>query len=198
VPRESELAPLLGGLLVGGESRRFGRPKALATWRGSSLAECAAAALTAVAPEVVLLGGGPSPLSLSALRRLADAPGARGPLAGILGALGAHPDRALLVAACDQPLLSVAALRWLVGLRRPGAIAVVARLGGAGIEPLPGLYEPAARPVLEALARGGGSLQPLGDREDVLAPTPPAGLAAAWTSVDTPERLAELERPPAR
>jgi len=187
------LPPLVGALLVGGASRRFGRPKQLVLWRGATLGERVAAALAAVAGEVVLAGEGEVAPALAALFRAADAAGARGPLAGIAGALAARPGRAVLAAACDQPLLDAAALAWLAGERRPGTLATLARLAPGGIEPLPAIYEPSAAPVLAALAAAGGSLQPLAGRADVRVVTPPPALAAAWTSVDTPAALARLD-----
>ena len=49
--------------------------------------------------------------------------------------------------------------------------------------------------MLETLcARGGRSLQALATLPGVATPTPPAGLASAWTSIDDPETLAALER----
>jgi len=185
-------APLVGVLLVGGASRRFGSPKQLAPWRGGTLGECVAAALAAAAGEVVLAGDGEVAPALAGLRRIADAAGARGPIAGLLGALGALPGRTLLAAACDQPLLDAAALAWLVGQSRPGALAVVARLAPGGIEPLPGLYAPAVRAVLAELEAAGGSLQPLAARADVVVAAPPAERRRAWSGVDRPQELAAL------
>lgn len=178
------LAPLLGGLLVGGASRRFGRDKALAPLEGRALAERVAAALAAVVGEVALLGGGPVPASLGGLARIDDDPRGRGPLAGLLGALAARPGQAWLVAACDQPWLAPAALAWLVARRAPGVIAILPRLGDGGVEPFPGIYEPAAAPVLAALASAGGSLQPLAARADVATPPVPPELARAFADVD--------------
>ncbi|GMU64895.1 MAG: hypothetical protein AMXMBFR36_11690 [Acidobacteriota bacterium] len=178
------LAPLVGGLLVGGASRRFGRDKALALLEGRPLAERVAAALAAVSREVVLLGAGPVPASLDAMARIADDPRGRGPLAGLLGAFAARPDSAWLVAACDQPWLDESALAWLLGERTPGAIAVLPRRGGPGVEPFPAVYEPGAAPVLALLAEGGGSLQPLAARDDVATPRVPGELERAFADVD--------------
>ncbi len=188
----SQLAPVVGGLLLGGESRRFGSPKQLASWGRATLAERAAAALAAIAGEVVLLGTGEVPAGLAGLERVADAPGPRGPIAGLIAGLAARPGRALLALACDQPLVGRAELGWLLERRRAGVIAVVARWSEAGIDPLPGLYEPAALPALRELAARGASVQPLARRDDVVAEHPPAALRRSWISVDTPEQLGEL------
>jgi len=179
------LAPLVGGLLVGGGSRRFGRAKALELLDGTSFAERAVAALRQVVGEVVLLGGGPVPEALSGLERLPDAPGADGPLAGILAGLSARRDRAWLIAACDQPFLTRGLLEWLITRREPGRIAVLPRLVPGGLEPFPAIYEPGALGVLSGLAIDEGSIQPLAGRCDVLTPTPPRELARALRDVDT-------------
>ncbi len=55
--REREaLPPLVGGILVGGASRRMGSAKSLLEWHGETFVERIATALTTVVPEVVLLG----------------------------------------------------------------------------------------------------------------------------------------------
>lgn len=186
------LPTIVGGLLLGGESRRFGSPKQLALWGGITLAERGAAALGEMAGDVVLLGAGDVPPGLAGIERIDDIPDTRGPIAGLIAGLAAHPGRALLALACDQPLVGRAELAWLLERRRGGVIAVVARWDEAGIEPLPGLYEPAALPLLRELAARGGSIQPLARRTDVVAEHPPAALRAAWKSVDTPAELAAL------
>lgn len=187
---DSALAPLVGGILVGGASRRFGSAKALVPLAGRTFAEHVAVALAAAADEIFLLGDGPVPSSLAALPQLPDAAGVVGPLAGILAALAARPDRAWLVAACDQPYLTPEACRWLAGERRTGALAVLPRLGAGGVEPFPGIYEPACRGALTALAAGGRtSLQPLAGIAGVRLVAVPSPLAAALVDVDRPEEL---------
>jgi molybdopterin-guanine dinucleotide biosynthesis protein A len=186
------LPTIVGGVLLGGESRRFGGPKQLARWGDTTLAERAVAALAEIAGEVALLGAGEVPPALAGLERIEDVADVRGPIAGLIAALAAHPGRALLALACDQPLVGRAELAWLLDRRRAGVIAVVARWDEAGIEPLPGLYEPAALPLLRELAARDGSIQPLARRADVVAEHPPAALRAAWKSADTPAELAVL------
>jgi len=191
----SRLPPIVAGLLVGGASRRMGRAKARVELGGRALAERVAAALSAVTEEIVLLGDGDVPESLARLPRLADRAGVGGPLGAVLAALAARPDRAWLLAACDQGLATPAACRWIADQRRAERVAVLPRRAAAGVEPLLALYEPAARPLLEQIcAAGGRSLQELAARPGVATPTPPPELAEAWTSIDDERKLAELER----
>jgi molybdopterin-guanine dinucleotide biosynthesis protein A len=184
-----ELAPLCSGVLVGGASRRFGSPKALAPFRGRPMAERVAGVLGSVVGEVVLLGGGPVPDSLAKLPRVEDAPGFQGPLAGILGALCSRPKVAWLVVACDQPLISAAACCWLIRQRRAGQLAVLPRQEPSRVEPVFAIYEPEILPHLQALASN--SLQELAQTSGVYTPEIPRKLRQAWTSLDFP---GELER----
>jgi molybdopterin-guanine dinucleotide biosynthesis protein MobB len=183
--------PLLGGLLVGGTSRRMGQAKALVEVGGSSLAERADAALAAVAGEVVLLGAGPVPTALAGRRRLPDAPGLVGPVAGLVAALRWAPEATWVVAACDLALVDDAATRWLVGQRRPGVWAVLPATAG-GVEPLLAVYEPQAGPLVADLAAAGIPPRALCDHPKTLTPAPPDDLARAWTNVNTPADLASL------
>jgi molybdopterin-guanine dinucleotide biosynthesis protein A len=185
---------LAAGILIGGASRRMGRPKHLLELGGRSLLERTVDALSLRAGEVVLLGSGDVPEALAGLRRLADAPGLAGPLAGILAAMRWRPDAAWIIAACDQPLISAAAVEWLLGQRRPEAWAVLPGAEG-GVEPLLAVYEPAAGGLLEKLAATGG-LGPsaLAGHARVHSPMPPAEIAEAWRDVNTPEDMHGVEK----
>lgn len=91
---------LLGAVLAGGESRRFGSDKALALLEGRPLIEHAMAALARQAEAVILCGreGG-----------VPDRPGpGLGPLGGINAAIHEAAARgcdAVLTCGCDVPLL---------------------------------------------------------------------------------------------
>ena len=191
------IAPeVCGAILVGGASRRMGRPKAFVEYAGRSFAARVADALRAELPEVVAVGRGALPRDLGAIERLDDAAGIAGPLAGILALLRQRPRSAWLVAACDLPLLDPAAVRWLLGQRGTASLAILPRLEPSRVEPLLALYEPAASSLLEPLAaRGERSLQGLALEPGVSIPTPPAALAAAWRNVNTEEELRLLEAP---
>jgi len=197
------LPPLVGGILIGGASRRMGRPKALLEWEGVTFLERIAAALQAVVPEIVLLGATRElPSAVAHLPVVADRPGPRvtvgsqGPLLGLLAAFDFRPGAAWLILTCDQPRLTAATLRWLIAERRPGRIAVLPRRTAACIEPFPGLYEPECRSALEALAapERRGSLQPLAGTTGVHVVPVPGRLAGELDGVNTAEELAELRR----
>ena len=89
---------VLGAVLVGGASSRFGSDKAAALWAGASLADHAAAAMAPFVAAVVRVGGKAG---------IADLPHpGLGPLGGIAAALdhGArHGFESVLTIACDMP-----------------------------------------------------------------------------------------------
>ena len=186
-------AALAGAILIGGESRRMGRPKSALDYRGKSFAARVAEALRAVAREAFFVGDGELPADVPPLPRLADVAGIAGPLGGVLAALRHRPESAWLIAACDLPLIDARATRWLAA-QRAGQVAILPRLAPDRVEPLFALYEPASRILLEALAaRGERSLQSLGGEVDVSTPEPPPELAPAWRNVNTPADLDRLQ-----
>ena len=193
--RSTALPPLLGGILIGGGSRRMGSPKVLLEWAGTTFVERIATALQSVVPEIVLLGSGSGlPASVAHHLRVADRPGTQGPIAGLLAAFAARPGAAWLILSCDQPLVGAATLEWLIGERRPGRIAVLSRRTPDRIEPFPGIYEPGCRSVLSELAapERRGSLQPLAGVAGVHLLAVPEPLAGELCGVNTPEELADL------
>ena len=179
-----------GAVLIGGGSRRMGRAKQCLEIGRKTLAEVAVAALEGQVECVVLVGGGPVPDALRGLERLADPPGIAGPMAGVLAALRGAPDAAWIVAACDMPLLSPAAVRWLLSYRSRGVWAVLPRPRGEVVEPLLAVYEPRARLVIERLAaEGKWGLRRLAGLDGVSSPIPPPDLLPAWRDVNTPEQF---------
>ena len=95
---------LLGVVLAGGQARRFGGDKALATFAGIALLDHAAQALRLVAEDIAVVGRD-SPTYVSIVDW--PAPGL-GPLGGLCGALRHARDRqfdAVLTLPCDTPSL---------------------------------------------------------------------------------------------
>ncbi|MBD3856539.1 MAG: NTP transferase domain-containing protein [Acidobacteria bacterium] len=110
--------PILGGVLVGGRSRRMGRLKQLVEIGDGTMIEQVVRALSEEVDEVVLLGGGPVPATLEGLSRMADGDHCQGPMAGILGALRAEPEACWVAAPCDLPLLQEYSLHRLASSSR--------------------------------------------------------------------------------
>jgi molybdenum cofactor guanylyltransferase len=131
---------LTGVLLLGGASRRFGSPKALAQLRGETLAERAWRTLGEVCDERVAVGksvdglGFPFPVH-------DDGTAVRAPLAGIVAGLRRASHDVCVVLPVDCPLVSPDAL---ARLAEACADAAVSQSG-----PLPGAYRRTALPQLQ-------------------------------------------------
>jgi molybdopterin-guanine dinucleotide biosynthesis protein A len=135
-------------LLVGGASERFGSPKALAPFRGETLAERAWRTLGEACEEVLAFGKEEDGLDLP-FPVLDDGADERAPIFGLIAGLRAATHEACLVLPVDCPLVTPALLRELL------AAGAVPQTG-----PLPGVYSKAALPELEArVARGELSLR---------------------------------------
>jgi molybdopterin-guanine dinucleotide biosynthesis protein A len=183
---------LIGGVLVGGQSRRMGRPKQLVEIGGKTMIESVVCALAGEVEEVMVLGDGPVPVSLENLSRIPDADGYRGPMAGVLGGMHARPRACWVIAGCDQPLLRPEAVRWLVSMRRAGSWALLPSFDGF-VEPLPALFEAESRILLEeAAAAGDHALHRLASRSRVASPEPPKALRRCWFNANTPGELAAV------
>jgi len=175
----------------------MGRPKHLLPLPDGSLwLERAAALARSRVAGLLCVGAGEIPKSLAALPRLADAAGAAGPLAGIVAAFRYQPEASWLVLACDMPLVSQAALDWLLATRQPGDWAVMPRLAPAARpQPLFAWYGPECRPLFEErLAQGEMRLHELAAHPGVSSPLVPKTFVAAWRNINTPSELAALNR----
>ncbi|MBD0317104.1 MAG: NTP transferase domain-containing protein [Thermoleophilia bacterium] len=171
-----------GALLVGGASRRFGSPKALARLDGETLAERAHRTLAEAFPRVVVVGkvGDGLPLALP-LPLVDDGSDVRAPIVGVAAALRAALDDLVVVLPTDVP---AATPELLVALAEAaaGVDAAVPQTG-----PLPGAYRRSALPVLERrIALGDLALRDaLGElRTRVVAVDP-----ALVRNVNTPDDL---------
>ena len=180
-----------GCVLIGGRSRRMGRPKHLIEQDGRCWLERTVDLLGQCVQRVVIAGPGAVPATLAGIENLTDAKGVAGPLAGILAAFRAHPGVSWLVAACDLPDMEVGALHWLLACRAPGVVAVMPDLASDGrIEPLLAYYDHSCLGLLEAMAASGQRrMNRLRAAAGVITPQPPAHLRGSWRNVNTPEEL---------
>ena len=137
---------LTGVLLVGGASRRFGSPKALAEFEGETLGERGWRILGEVCDERIAVGKEADGLDLP-FPLVDDGTELRAPLAGVVAV-----SDVCAILPVDCPLVTPA---MLLALAEACADAAVPQTG-----PLPGAYRKSALPVLEArLAAGELSLR---------------------------------------
>ena len=164
---------LTGVLLVGGASQRFGSPKALALFRGETLAERGRRLLEEACDEVLVVGKSADGLPFPVMD---DGTASRAPIHGVVAGLRAAQHDVVVALPVDMPLVTVGVLR---------------KLGAAGAVPsaripLPGAYPRSLLPELERrvhagdLSLRGVNAATLDVAEELLA------------DADTPARLAEL------
>ncbi|HUC34484.1 MAG TPA: molybdenum cofactor guanylyltransferase [Gaiellaceae bacterium] len=137
-----------GVLLVGGASRRFGSPKALARFQGELLGERAHRLLAEAFDQVLAVGKTGDGLALS-FDVLDDGSEVRAPIVGLVAALRQADTDVSVVLPTDMPLVSAELLRRLAA-EVEGHDAAVPPTG-----PLPGAYRRSALPVLERRLEAG-------------------------------------------
>jgi len=168
---------LTGVLLVGGASRRFGSPKALAQIDGETLADRGCRTLARACDEVLVVGKrGELPFEV-----VDDASDVRAPIAGVVAGLRAAAHDVTVVLPVDCPFVTPEVLRELGDACRDAAVPQTG--------PLPGAWAKSALPVLERrLEQGPYALYRAYDELDVVTVELDAALLA---DVDTPSELAE-------
>jgi len=160
---EAEAEPLAGGgyellgvVLGGGRSRRFGSPKAHARVGGVPLAARSRDALTEVVGRVVLVAGDAELADALGLEDRPDRTPGLGPVGGVSTALHWARDGGLdgvLLLACDLPLVPSTLLRAIVD-RFDGLSAIVPEsLGPLGLEPLCAAYPVSCLTAVDDAAR---------------------------------------------
>lgn len=137
-----------GVLLVGGASRRFGSPKALARFQGELLGERAHRLLEDMFGAVLVVGKAGDALDLP-FEILDDGSEVRAPIVGLVAALRAVETDVSVVLPTDMPLVSADLLGRLAD-EVEGHDAAIPQTG-----PLPGAYRKSALPVLERRLEAG-------------------------------------------
>lgn len=137
-----------GVLLVGGASRRFGSPKALARFQGEVLGERAHRLLEDAFSCVFVVGKAADDLDLP-FEIVDDGSEVRAPVVGLIAALRNAETEVCVVLPTDMPLVSAELLRRLAD-EVEGFDAAVPQSG-----PLPGAYRKTALPVLERRVAAG-------------------------------------------
>jgi molybdopterin-guanine dinucleotide biosynthesis protein A len=172
---------LTGVLLVGGSSRRFGSPKALARFNGTTFAEQAWGVLGTVCEERLAFGKAADELQLPFAVH-DDGIDVRAPLAGIIAGLRAARNEICVFLPVDVPFATPDLVQ---ALGEACEDAAVSQTG-----PLPGAYARSALAILERrLAQGELALrEALAELDTVTVELDPAQLV----NVNVPEELAVL------
>ena len=190
---------VLGAVLAGGASSRFGAPKGLALLGGRTLVARVISSLRAVGVPVVLIANDPAVADQWDPSMPDREPGC-GPLGGIPTALGFAAGEGMngaLCVACDMPLVSPGLLRLILAEadRSPARIVVPESNGRRGFEPLCAYYPvevlseaETARAPHELVERFSARLLPLDEVRRLGTPE------ILFFNVNTPDDLARAER----
>lgn len=144
-----------GFVLVGGNSSRMGRDKALLPEGGRTLAEHIASAVREAAGIVTLIGP-PERYGSLGIPVVADAVPSCGPAGGILTALSISGADWSLVVACDMPALTASFLRGLMlKAETSGGHCLVPLSPSGKPEPLCAVYHREALPGLRKAVEAG-------------------------------------------
>jgi molybdopterin-guanine dinucleotide biosynthesis protein A len=174
---------LTGILLVGGASKRFGAPKALARLGGETLAERTWRVLGEACDERLAVGKSADGLRLP-FPVLDDGTPTRAALAGIVAGLRAAANDVAVVLPVDVPLVTADLLRTLA--------AACADAAAPASSPLPAAFRKEMLPTLERRLAGGQLAV-----RDVLAELDTAVVdadPAVLVNVNTPADLERLEK----
>ncbi len=145
--------PFAAVVLAGGFSRRFGAPKAMASFCHGRLLDHAATVARQLTPHVWIISSLPFPIRDPQVHRLLDRFPSEGPLAGVLTAFEQIPHAWIAVFPVDMPFLSPAIYRHLWRQRRTAPILCAAT--SASRYPLVAFWNHSTYPQLKALFQQG-------------------------------------------
>ena len=149
----SDRPSIAGFVLVGGQSRRMGRDKALLADARGTLAGQIAGEVRKVCDTVALLGD-PARYAHLNLPVIPDLVPGCGPLSGLHAALHSTHTEWILVVACDLPNVDAGLLEGLIANTGNGTRCVAAD-AGKGLEPLCAVYHRNTLPEVETALREG-------------------------------------------
>ena len=143
------MAGIVGVVLVGGMSRRYGRNKALEVLHGERLIDRQIRTIKSLFPEALVVTNEPElylDLDVTIVR---DVIPRQGPLGGIYtGLLFAH-SKSVFVTACDMPFIQPPMVRRMVQLASEYDIVVPEKEDG--LEPLHAIYSPRCLPHIKRM-----------------------------------------------
>lgn len=190
--------PLYGLVLAGGKSSRMGEDKGQISYFGMEHRIYMGKILSSFCDKVYIsCQQEPISKNTSEFNLLTDLVPSKGPMSGLLSAFLTHKEAAWLLVPCDLPLFSAKNVVQLLNERDSKSIATVFKSATHSFpEPLIGIWEPAAFPLIkEQFEKGNYSLTNILNNNQICLVTAldPEGL----TNVNTPEekRAFSLEHP---
>ena len=188
---EKAKSDVIGVVLAGGSGSRIGGAKATAQLDGQALIsyplKAALGALGSVA--VVAKDGVELPQLDQRVELWIEPDEPRHPVVGVIEALRRAEGRAVLIIACDLPLLMSEVVALIAGADAEGSVAVLASAAGRP-QPLLARYEPAALALLEKFDTDSS----MTEQVMALMPTLVEVPAEASFNVNDLEQLKEVSR----
>ncbi|MBF0538324.1 MAG: molybdenum cofactor guanylyltransferase [Nitrospirae bacterium] len=140
-------------VLAGGQNTRFPTPKGLIEFDNEAIIDRNLSILRGCLGECFISTNSPEVYFSRRARLIGDVIDSRGPATGILSALLATGAEDIFVVACDMPLVKRALVEF-IAQNQCGYDAVVAVYGGT-VQPLLGVYNRGAIPVIEGAIEAG-------------------------------------------
>jgi molybdopterin-guanine dinucleotide biosynthesis protein A len=138
---------VVGAVMAGGLSTRFGRDKALLEIGGETLLRRTVRVLKEVTGEVLVLGPPERAKQVSGVTVVQDSKPGTGPLGGIATALATRRGDAVLAVAVDMPFLNATLLGYLVRLAEDADVVLPVAEGRG--QQLHAVFGPASLPHIE-------------------------------------------------
>jgi len=150
---------MIGVVLVGGQSLRFGRNKALEIFQGERLIDRQVRKVQTLFPEVLVITNKIEDYLHLEVTILRDVIPGLGPLGGIYTGLLFARGESVFVTACDMPFLQPAVVRQMMQLARDYDVVVPQKK--EGLEPLHAIYSARCLPHIKNMLDQ-GNLQVIG------------------------------------
>jgi molybdopterin-guanine dinucleotide biosynthesis protein A len=187
---------MIGIVLIGGQSKRMGKPKACIEFKGEKMAMRTAKLLKQVTPEVYFSGRKEQKPLVEDIPVpfIEDRYTNRGPIAGILSAFEyTNTKTALLFTATDMPFLDIQTLQKLLEFRNPEKALTIYKNRETGyLETLCAIYEPKAyERIRHFMEKEIYAIHRMFNEEELEQVNLPEN--KALTNINYPEQLGDLE-----
>ncbi len=187
---DEKMKPVTAVVLAGGQSSRFGRNKAFASYQGSTFVERTVRTLQSVFENVILVTNTQDYHFLN-IPILQDFKAHQGPIGGIVTALSQVKTEQLFVVACDMPLLDPQIIREVVQVS--STYDAVIPVYEESQEYLMAVYSrKLLAPLCEALLQGRASLKSFFEKRENILWYPIEGNSSF--NVNTPVDFQLLEK----